>query len=173
MKLPILILCLIATNSAIYAQLPQIKTIKNGEIHTYAYQKGGDSLTYTILEKKDTVQKTAYYRNGKISTMIWKQDSIYSYDILGRLRSKRYDLENFAYLKENQVCYYTNGQVSLIETYKNQRRESKKFTEDGHLGYAFESELDFSGYYETARDRNNIQMASRRVDTVISGKNLS
>jgi hypothetical protein len=170
MKLPILIFFFIASVTAIYAQTPRIEAINRGEIHTYFYKKGGDSLRYTILEKKDTVQKTEYYRNGKTKLVSWKQDSSYTYDVLGRLMEKRSYFKDEDVLYLNGTSYFANGQIYENRTYRKGISVNWTYASDGRLRKKNTTIRTASGYFTRIEDGFGLPIQTFSEDSVLYKK---
>jgi WG containing repeat len=169
MKLPILILSLIATTSAIYAQSPQIKVLKNGERHTYSYKKGGDSLQLTILGKKDTVQETVYYRNGQPQSMVWKNDSSYTFDELGRLETIDYDVLSGNNTKKNMRRFYANGQLKGLISFKNNVYLTQEFSKTGQVLNLQRTIFAPTYTYKRREGKNGVLVSASRTDTLSKG----
>jgi hypothetical protein len=170
MKLPILILSLFACIATANAQNPRTETIKNGRVETYSYQKGGDSIRYTILGTNDTAQQTDYYRNGQVQRKRWRDDSIYRFDFLGRLDIINYDVHNLYNHPKNYRSFHDNGRLSTLNTYKDGVELEQEFAENGRL-LLTNHKIDAVGYaHERSEDRNGVPIASRRIDTLINGK---
>jgi hypothetical protein len=168
MKSPILILCLIACTTALYAQNPRIETFGDRRIETYKYLKGGDSIRYTILGKNDTLQKTLFFRNGKPNKVSWQKDSMYDYDVLGRLEAKMFGI-NKKTPNDSNVFFYANGQIERTYTYKNKVAEGKDYNKQGKQLITRNTFYAPSVNYAVMRDRNGVVIRAERIDTIVGG----
>ncbi len=172
MKNFILLIALFACTTAIYAQNPRITSVGDSKMHTFSFQKGGDSLMYNIVGKNDTVKTTEYYRSGKIQSIVWKKDSSYGYDKLGRLRRKGFGLAEYPTDNAKNVYFYPNGGIESIKASQNGKSE-QFFDENGHLLYAFRNKNAPPQYIEQKIDRNGVLIASEKTDsTLYNGKEV-
>jgi hypothetical protein len=165
MKFPILFLAFIVLATTLYAQNPRI-TSGNPRMETYAFKKGGDSIRFTILGTNDTLERTTFYRNGKIEQRLWKKDSVYDFNALGVLTHIEYDLDKDNESKDNLVDFYPNGQIFQLQSLKNKVRLHKYFTKDGRLLYA--AQAIYAPNYTAYRSigRTGLPIRSYRVDTL-------
>jgi WG containing repeat len=171
MKNSILILCLFAVTSALSAQNPRIETIGDRQIHTYKYTKGGDSVRFTIVGKNDTVQVTDFYRSGKTESVVWKKDSSYRYNLLGRLTSKRFGLsENDDIPDDSTVVFYKNGQIKETSSHKNNVSVEKNYNAQGKVELTTRIQHAPSVNYTVERDRKGVLIRAKRTDTLMAGE---
>jgi hypothetical protein len=166
MKSLILIFRLIATTSAIHAQLPQIKIINNGEIHTYSYKKGGDSLRLTIIGTNDTVQETVYYRNGKPQSMVWKNDSFFAFNTFGRAIKKHFGFKKRYDDADSSCIYYANGQLQKVNVVKNGVTTQRTYARDGRLKSTNIKTNGVKVFTEKTANQNGVVVESLRTDTI-------
>ncbi len=165
MKNSILIVCLFAYTAAIYAQNPRI-TAGNPRTETYLFQKGGDSVRFTILGTNDTLQETEYYRSGKTSSITWKKDSLYRFDLLGRLSKKLYSFGERGFTDDNSCSFFANGQVYQIKTDSKGFASEKTFTEDGLLWHSESTTPTATGSFTRKTDQLGRTIATYQWDSV-------
>jgi hypothetical protein len=170
MKNSILIFLLLATATTMHAQNLRI-TAGNPRTETYNYQKGGDSVRFTILGKNDTVQETEYYRSGKIQRLSWKKDSLYKYDVLGRLTKKTFGIiEDKNIPNDSTLIFYSNGQIETKTTFKNKASVMVDYNKDGKIVMTTTIQYAPSVRYAIERDRHNVLLHAIRIDTISRGE---
>jgi WG containing repeat len=165
MKVPILILSLIACITAVYAQNPRIETLGDRRIETYKYLKGGDSISFTIFGRNDTLQKTDFYRNGHPKRKAWKRDSTYNFDELGRLHTIYYDLDLPTEHERNKATYYSNGQINEMKSLKNGVELAQYYAKSGQLLLTKRIVFAADYTYERWEDRHHVPISATRTDT--------
>jgi hypothetical protein len=140
MKFPALILFLLTVSSNLVAQKMRVSIMGNSRMETYSSRKGGDSIQFTIYGKDDTLLTTNFYRNGKPRLKSWKQDSIYEFDILGKLREKHFgwNKDEPQYWEKTKmwdstVVFYVSGGVKELFSNRNNQRIEYSFDEEGKL----------------------------------------
>jgi WG containing repeat len=165
MKVPILILYIIACTTAIDAQNPRIETLGDRRIETYKYLKGGDSISFTILGKNDTLQKTDFYRNGHPQRKAWKRDSTHNFDELGQLHTIYYDMYKSAWREQN-MSNFSNGQLTELKSFKNGVRLEQSYAQNGRLIFTKQVVYAPTYTYERSEDRNGVPITAERTDTL-------
>jgi WG containing repeat len=171
MKLPILILALIATTTAIKAQKPRIEPIKGGKTETYSFTKGGDSVRFVILKKKDTAQTLRYFRNGNISSHAWRKDSLINYDAFGRLLNKRLSYSDGDFDEKNLVIYFANGRVFIRFSFKNNVEIRQSYDDAGNLSELTQTTYSRNRAFTQKMNGKGKIFSSSRIDTLASPKN--
>jgi WG containing repeat len=173
MKFTILFLSFIACTTVIYAQNPRIQSIGDRRIETYFSKKGYDSVQFTIVGKNDTVQKSFFYNNGKMSSTSWKNDSSTQFDILGRRTSKQ-SKSLFALSNDNNsTTYFSNGRVFRDRRYEKKQLTETTFTEDGKLESQTLIQYFPMSVYFKITDEKGLPLSSNRVDTIELGSEKS
>jgi hypothetical protein len=166
MKNSILILCFIAFSATLFAQNPRVETFGNRQTETYQYIKGGDSIRFTIRGKKDTLQITHFFRSGKIETQIWKKDSCYEYDQMGRLSDKYYSFSDGRFDEKNSISFYANGRVHEQNSFKKNRGINTIYYTDGDLFKTTQTNYYQLGEYKQIKDGEGKLISSSRIDTL-------
>jgi hypothetical protein len=170
MKSPILILCFIAFYTSLFAQNPRIETFGDRRIEAYWYAKGFDSVRYTVRGKNDTFKIEKLHRSGKTDKITWQKDSMYEYDVLGRLESKQFGIyKRNDVPNDSSVYFYENGQIQRIKKYSNNTLIEKYFNKEGKTLKTRHTFHTPSVYYMVDRDRNGVLMLTERIDTLIGG----
>jgi WG containing repeat len=172
MKSFILILCVIATTSVIYAQSPRVETIGNRQLHTYNYWKGGDSVCYSIVGKNDTVQESHYKRNGKLTSMQWKKDSSKSFDTFGKLVMIAYGFGNNYYTVDSARVFYPDGQLRSFATDTNGVRTSKEYDKKGQITYKHTQKIAPLRIVSRHEDSKGVAISTSRMDSVLIDKEM-
>ena len=167
----------LCVSTILFAQNPRIEKFDDYRIETYSFQRGkGDSVQYKLRDKADMLQKTLYYRSGKVSSILW-QDSFYFFDIKGRLRVRKIGLKierigcaismDKEYYKT--IVYYPNGQYQYIITDKNGQYFEQRFNENGQVVSTKSRSNTPSVYWERVTFKNGKTRLSHRIDTLIKG----
>ena len=153
-------------STILFAQNPRIEKFSDYRIETYSFQRGkGDSVQYKLRDKADTLQKTLFYRSGKVSKIKWQNDSLHTFDVNGRLRGK---IRLFS--KNNLKEFYeydANGQIQSIITYKKDQILEQRFNENGQLTYTKSKKDAPSVYRERISFEDDKTYMSSRVDTLM------
>ncbi len=171
MKNPILILCFIAFSTSLFAQNPRIETLGDRRIETYKYLKGGDSISFTIIAKDDTLQTTDFYRNGHPQRKVWKRDSMYIFDELGRLKAIDLDL-NLPSEEERRWKTFSNGQLTKQKSFKNDVLLEQSYGVNGQLVLTKRIVYSVDYTYKRWEDRNGVAISAVRTDTFRDGGSL-
>jgi hypothetical protein len=166
MKIPLLTLICIAFSTAIYAQNPRIVSLGDRRTETYLTQKGYDSVRYTILGAKDTIEMSNFYLNGKISSTSWKKDSSHHFDALGRLTSKDFNSEFAPSFDRNHVVFGKNGHIFSSKFYERGLKIEKYYNDNGEVRLTNITQSAPLVTYVKHLDRNGVPISSSRFDTL-------
>lgn len=149
------------------AQNPRTENFSDYRTETYTFKKGkGDSVQFKLKGKTDTLLTTTFYRNGKISK-INGRDSIYLFDIKGRIRTKNFGWSALAGEFDSTVAYYSNGNYQEIKSNRKGQRLLKRFTENGQLILQVHEKNDPSVSFLQLEDGNGKIISTERADTII------
>ena len=167
------ILCLFSMlfSANLLAQNPRIENFSDFRTETYAFKRGiGDSIRFKIKDKADTLQTTFFYRNGKPSTIRWKQDSSYLFDYAGRLSTIYYGLKESFYDVDSSVVFHPNGQQFQFTSRTKEQLVELKYDENGHLLTSSFVLNTPSVEYSRREDRYGKPISSTRTDKIFEGE---
>ena len=146
-------------------QKPIIANINNTmRTETYSsFEYQTDSIRFTIVSQNDTVLTEKFYANGQLEKQIWRKDSVYTFDRLGRLDGKDYLPKGEKHQKKTQISYYSNQKIKEIRTWQNDDMGFCVYDVSGALElHAEKKQVAPSRFYTICYDGQNRKRLSRQ-----------
>jgi hypothetical protein len=160
-----LTLCSFFSTLAFAQQKPVVANINNTmRTETYrSFKYQTDSIRFSIAGQNDTVLVENFYPSGQLKYQNWRNDSVYSFDKLGRLQYKDYFPKGQKHQKKTQIRYYPNGKIKNIETSQQDDETFTAYDETDALEIHTEKkQIAPSVFYTISYDGQNRKRLSRK-----------